>query len=325
METVSTKRNQTIDLLRVCLCFFVIIGHTASSCFDLQYVVKGTAEWIVCSLLFDLGKGAVPVFAMITGFLFLNPQKDLPLKKLFGKNILRLVLALAFWTWFYAIILDRAYYPFFGQESNYWYVGMCIGLYLSLPVLRVIAANEKLLTYSCWIWFFIRCYYYIDEYIFQVPIVYTDYVFGDYIGYCLWGYYLHQKQFSRKQDRWFYLAGLVGLLVTLLIPILSKGKLLCRFESPSVIATSVALFLFVVRHPVRLPEKRERIVAYIAQMTFGIYMVHSFVIVEVFSRIHRFFPSFIPLYLLSVITISAISFAIILVVKNIPVLKKWVI
>lgn len=325
MESTCSQRNETLDLLRIMLCFGVIIGHIASSCFDFQYVENGSTDWVACSLLLDLGKGAIPVFAMITGFLFLNPTKELPLKKLYGRNVLRLVLALMFWTWFYAIILHQRFYPFFGQDTNYWYVGMCIGLYISLPVLRMIAADEKLLAYSCWIWFFIRCYYYVDEYLIQVPVVFTDFVFTDYIGYCLWGYYLSQKEFSKKQTRWFYLAGFVGLLITLILPLVSNRALICRLESPSVIVTSVALFLFVIKHPVHLSGRVAKIVTYVAQMTFGIYMVHSFVNMVIFTRMHRFFPSFAPLYILSVIAVFAISFVIILIIKNIPVLKKWVI
>lgn len=325
-ENVS-ERNHSMDLLRVVACLGVIVFHMSSSVTVLGFVEKGSFDWSFWQAIDRLFKWAVPIFAMITGFFFLNPEKELTLKKLFGKNILHLVLVLVFWTWFYAVTLHclyTCYYPFGGQNTNFWYIGMCIGLYISMPVLRCVAADDKLLAYSCWIWLFIRIYCYIGYYV-DVPIVFTDYVFTGYVGYCLWGYYLSRIKLDKKQTNAFYVVGLLSLVVTVTLPLLTKWEMVVDFESPGPILFCIALFLFVIKHPIQSSSRMTRIVEHVSSMTLGIYMVHTFVVMETFTRIHRFIPNPYLLVLLAIVVVFGLSYLITLVIKQIPVLKKWVV
>lgn len=321
------QRNYSMDVLRIVACLGVVLHHVTSSMYAMGYVDSGSKEWMFNTALYNFTKWSVPIFVMITGFFFLNPAKELPLKKLYGKYILRLVLSLVFWTWFYAIILQCiyvCYYPFGGQDNNFWYIGMCIGLYISMPVLRIVAANDKLLSYSCWIWLFIRFYLYIGKYV-EVPIVFTDYVYTGYVGYCLWGYYLSRLKLDQKQERAMYIVGLVSLVVTVVLPVVSDGKVSFSFESPGPILISIAMFYFVIKHPVQLSSKATKIISHLSAMTFGIYMVHTFVAIETFTRIHRFIPNVYLLSLASFIVTFVLSYVIILIIKQIPILKKWVV
>lgn len=325
-ENVS-RRNQSMDVLRVLACLGVVIIHESSSVIAMGYVEPGSVGWMFCKVIEGVFKWSVPIFVMITGFFFLKPEKDLPLKKLYGKNILHLVLTLIFWTWFYAVILHclyTCYYPFGGQTNNFWYIGMCIGLYISMPVLRSIAADDKLLAYSCWIWLFIRFYDYIGRFV-DVPIVFTDYVFTGYVGYCLWGYYLSRIKLNRKQTLAIYIVGLLSLFMTIIMPLVTNGRIGFDFEAPGPILISIALFLFVIKHPIQLSLKKNRIVEHLSSMTLGIYMVHTFVVIETFTRLHRFIPNVYLLFIASIIVTVVSSYFIILIIKQIPVLKKWVV
>lgn len=327
MEKVI-HRNQSMDVLRILACLGVISNHVSGSCFAQNYVAKGTCGELFCSILnVCFNSWPVPIFVMITGFFFLKPEKDLPLRKLYGKNILRLVISLVFWTWFYAITLHcryTHYYPFGGQTNNFWYIGMCIGLYISMPVLRSIASNTKLLAYSCWIWLFLQFYLYIGYYV-EVPIIITDFVFVGYIGVCLWGYYLSRVQLSQKQTWVVYILGMLSLILRILLPSITNGKVRFYMESPDSILMSIAIFLFVIKHPIQLSPKKERIVTHVSGMTFGIYMVHTFVVVETFTRLHRFFPNVYVLVPLAILVTIVSSYIIILIIKQIPYLKKWVV
>ena len=82
-----------MDVLRILACMGVIFAHSGAMCFTLGIVEKGAAEWTMCFVVKKLLILSVPIFAMITGFFFLQPEKDLPLKKLYGKYTLRLVFA----------------------------------------------------------------------------------------------------------------------------------------------------------------------------------------------------------------------------------------
>ena len=323
-SVLGTPRNPTMDLLRILACMGVIIAHSGAMCFTIGAVEKGTTVWEVCRIVKAVALWSVPLFTMLTGFFFLNPEKELPLKKLYGRNTLRLVIALVFWTLFNAMTVHSQFYPFGGIETNFWYVGMCIGLYISMPVLRRIAGNGKLLSYSCWIWFFIRCYYYIGKYV-DVPIVITDYVFTEFVGYCLWGYYLGQLALDKKRATLVYLLGLVAVLAIVILPLLTKEKVSFGYADPAPMLATFAIFLFFIRHPLNVSEKANKVLAHFSKATFGIYMAHSFVVIETYSRLYRFFPNPYVLVPVAFIVIFGLSYFITLVIKQIPVLKDWIV
>ena len=317
-------RNQSMDMLRILACMGVILSHSAAMCFTINVVEDGSTEWIVCYIVKKMALWSVPVFTMLTGFFSLNPEKELSLKKLYGNNTLRLILALVFWTLFNAITIHSRFYPFGGAETNYWYVGMCIGLYISMPVLRRIAVNDKLLAYSCWIWFFIRCYYYVGNYV-DVPIVFTDYVFTKYVGYCLWGFYLYRITLTRKQVRIIYFIGLISMLASVLLPLLTHKKVDFEYADPIPAVAVSAIFLFTIRHPMNRPLKTEKILAHFSKATFGIYLAHTFVVVETYSRLYRFFPNPYVLVVIAFCVIFGLSYCLTAIIKQIPVLRDWVV
>lgn len=324
MESVSLKRNQSIDILRIFACFGFIMLHVVSSAQVRGYCVEGSAGWAMACVLGISSKWSVPMFAMITGFLFLSPEKELSIKKLYGRNILRLILSLVFWTLFYAIFLHFPYYPFNGDRSNFWYVRVFIGLYISMPVLRMIATDDKLLQYCCWIWLLLQMLYNIEMFV-VIPIKITNHVFTEYVGYCLWGYYLTRIRLNIKQLHIVYIIGLLALLLTILIFFLTDGETKQNVSMIEPFFVCVAVFLFAINCRLKLSARLERILMYISGMIFGIYMVHTFVMIELFDRVHRFFPNVFLFVPLSFLVTFGGSFLITLVVKQIPILKKWVV
>lgn len=320
----ASHRNPTMDALRIFACMGVILAHSAAMCFTIDVVKDGSTEWMVCYAIKTVALWSVPLFAMLTGFFFLNPEKDLPLKKLYGRNTLRLVIALVFWTLFNAMTVHSRFYPFGGLETNFWYIGMCIGLYISMPVLRLVAGNGKLLSYACWIWVAFRCYDYVGKFV-DVPIVITDHVFTEFMGYCLWGYYLSKLALDKKRASVVYLLGCVAALAVVILPLLTDGKVSFEYADPAPILATFAIFLFAVRHPLNPSEKVGKVLAHFSKATFGIYMAHSFVVIETFSRLYRIFPNPYVLIVVAFCVIFGLSYLITLVLKQIPVLKDWVV
>lgn len=326
MET-NSQRVQSMDLLRVLACLGVIVVHIYSSSLSMGYIERGTNQYLYCYSFLGLFPWAIPIFAMITGYFFLNPQKDYPLKKLYGKKILRLVLSLIFWTCFYAAILrslNLRYYPFGKNNDNFWYISTCIGLYISMPVLRGIAADDKKLAYFCWIWLIIRLYQYVGNFV-ELPILITDHVFIGYVGYCMWGYYLCRINANRKQKRIIYIIGLLSFVVTNVLPLVTDVDINNSNVSFPRILICIAVFFFFVQHPIQLSPKIGKILEHLSGMTFGIYMVHTFVVIETFTRLHRFIPNVYLLVPAAIVATLVFSYVIILIIKQIPVLKKWVV
>jgi len=185
---MTTERNISLDLLRILACLGVIVIHTAGSPICHNMVEQGTLWYNECLIMGAFVRWSVPVFAMLTGFFLLDSRKELPIKKLLTKYVLRIAVALVVWSAFYAITLHKPLLPFGSQEGHFWYLGMVIGLYLSLPILRMIAANKGLLSYFCWTWLFFMCYRFAGNFC-TLPFGLDNVVFVDYAGYALWGAY----------------------------------------------------------------------------------------------------------------------------------------
>ena len=96
-----------------------------------------------------------------------------------------------------------------------------------------------------------------------------------------------------------------------------------------VLAASVGLFAFFVKtfSKVVLSDKMKKTIGVVSECTFGIYLVHTFLIEQVFRRIglsQDRFPVVIAILLISIFTF-VISFAFTRCIKKIPVIGKWVV
>lgn len=196
-----------------------------------------------------------------------------------------------------------------------------------MPVLRRVAADDKILSYSCWAWLAIMCYSFIGQYV-DVPIVFTDYVFVEFMGYCLWGYYLSKMSLTRKNMNCIYIIGLVAVLATFAVPLLTNEKVRFHYTDPApifAVFAVFAVFLFFVKHPINLSSRWDKIFTHFSKATFGIYMAHSFVVIEIFTRISRFVHNPLLLILVATGAIFTMSYLIVLVIKQIPILRNWVV
>ncbi len=102
---LNTPAGRTVyfDHLRVFATFAVIILHISSSRNWYTADVNGS-EWQVLNFYDSLSRWSVPVFLMISGSLFLN--REIPLKKMYSKYILRLAVAFVFWAVIYAAFAE---------------------------------------------------------------------------------------------------------------------------------------------------------------------------------------------------------------------------
>lgn len=322
MET----RNLSLDILRIMACFGVIMIHTAGSPIYHNMVSTGTLWYNECLILDALSKWSVPVFAMLTGYFMLDPNRELPIRTLFSKYILRLVAALIVWSIFYAATLHAPYYPFGSQEGHFWYVGMCISLYLAMPIMRLIARDRKILGYFCWVWLGVKIYHFIGNYV-TLPIDMFEHLFVDFVGYCLWAYYLKAVNLSKRNRAIIYGAGVSGMVVTIITALISQNDdtLFFSYTSPNVIITSVALFLFFSNWHISAGEKITKFLTTISKCTFGIYMVHMWILIQIFFRMHRYVSDPMLLCIICVILAFIAGLGITVLIKKIPILNKYIV
>lgn len=322
MET----RNLSLDILRLLACIAVITIHTAGSPIVHGMVEQGTWGYASCLVLGALCRWSVPVFAMITGFFMLDSTKSLPLKQLFGKYILRLFVALFFWSFFYAITLHKRLYPLGSQEGHFWYVGMCIGLYLAMPIMRWISTNQKLLGYFCWMWFALMVYKFLGSF-WVLPINFCDVIFVDFVGYCLMAYYLKTLSLSKRTRAIVYFMGVLGIAATICGGVVNQDPDTAFFSytSPNVIMTAAAVFVFFLYSPLHANKRIAQWIGTLSQCTFGVYLVHMWILIQIFFRLHRFIPNVIVLTMVCVIVTFILGSGVVLIIKKVPVLNKYLV
>ena len=89
------------DLLRIIATFAVIVLHvSASKWYDTP--VKDF-NWQIYNLYDSLVRWAVPIFVMLSGMFFLNPEKFVSTSNIIKKYIFRILLAIIVWGLFYQV------------------------------------------------------------------------------------------------------------------------------------------------------------------------------------------------------------------------------
>ena len=139
-EQKNIERIKYLDYLRVFATIAVIMLHVAAQNWGVTDVNK--FEWNTFNLFDSLVRWCVPIFVMISGALFLN--KDIPIKNLFSKYILRLLVAFIVWSAFYALVsissnnIISKIKDFISGEYHMWFILMIIGLYALTPIIKQI-------------------------------------------------------------------------------------------------------------------------------------------------------------------------------------------
>ena len=86
LETQIRKeeRNYGIDLLRIIAMYIIVLHVSASKWYDTP--VKDF-NWQIYNLYDSLVRWAVPIFVMLSGMFFLNPEKFIPTSNIIKKYI----------------------------------------------------------------------------------------------------------------------------------------------------------------------------------------------------------------------------------------------
>ena len=289
--SAENQRVFYLDLLRVIAIIGVVFVHV----FCKEYYTASVASfnWYVAVVGDSLLHRNVPFFIMISGALFLRPEKEIPLKKILLKYIPRLLLAYAFWTIAYGLV-DISYRLYQGESFSIyhllfphfhlWFLPLLMGVYLLIPLLRKISNEEHLLQYALCLW----AIYVTVSFIRPDSIIINQFLFGfnmnvvvGYAGYFLLGYYLSYKTFSKKQQLVIYIAGILALLLTItgnLFLSIKTGQSSGRFLyelNPLTIITASAIFVLVKQISPKAHIRTRKFVEYVRNDLFGIYLTHA--------------------------------------------------
>ncbi len=354
-ELSKTKRLIHFDLMRIIACYCVIMIHVGI--FDQGSDLPNQSISVVFGNIYGiLARWAVPCFLMVSGMMFLDKNKEIPLKKLYGKYILRMAIAYLVWSCVYAIYnsfydagptsLDKIKYFLsycVSGEIHTWYILVTIGLYMALPLLRFIInkADKRLIRYWLIVMFILASVIpfvadwglpMISGYLSYIHKYMEPFFFLGYTLYFVLGYFILQSELSTKLRKWIYALAILGFVYCVIIKVvllscfdISMGAL--SYLYPNIIFMSLGVFLFFNDYvsKIQFSEKAQKIITELSGLTFGIYLIHVLVL-KVFYRIGinlSICPHPVSMPLVSLIVFVS-SMAIIFIIKKIPVLNKYI-
>lgn len=353
MKEAQQPRILYFDYLRILAMFAVMLLHVAS---QFWYTTPtNTAEWQACNIYDSLARFGVPIFVMISGALFLGKKR--PIKRIYQKNILRLLVAMFFWSILYALWQKYIAHAFdsniaFLKEVlvghvHLWFVYMIIGLYMISPMLQKLVEDRKLAIY--FVTLSIAFAFLIPEIIKVIGLVSPgissilqamrdalklDFVLS-YSGLFVLGHLLHTAKIDCKKEKWLYILGVASVLFTMIATAFVSIKrntpvpIFYDTFTINVLLQSISVFVFFKKH-VNKPAKSEKVghlIANISKYSFGAYLVHLFVLYtfDIFLHFNSFsFNPFIAIPVIAVI-IFMISVSVSAIIHKIPVARDWIV
>lgn len=344
-STIKTNRDGSIDLIKSIAILSVLFIHAYTSCFRSP---MRTADWYGGMFLSAASRAGVPLFLMATGALMLRPGKDLPLRRLYGKYIPRLLIALFFWAYLYHIYdlwesgtlnsanlwfrFKRLF--FFDHEGHLYYLHIVLLFYAMLPVLRVFTkhADRKTLRYALAIWFVtgillpsVRPYYPYNMFK-GIPVQWMLNMTWASMGYGLLGYALS----TQKCKPWVCLILLIiGLSITFggtVAGTLKKGSLVDSYlQGFSVNVCLYATGIFGLCRAL-CSGKGKPAFRFLSLASFCIYLSHMLIVKRLklagFMDLTNTSVLMIPLV---VITVLAACLVLYWILSKIPLIRKYLI
>ncbi len=162
MTNIAEKQHRILyfDYLRVFAIVAVMTVHIAAMNWHAADV--NGIDWQVFNFYDSISRWGVPIFVMISGALFLN-RDDIPVKTIYSKYILRLVIAYFVWSFIYYLFQGESIVQqlvglvqpgkmarllvILSGHYHLWFIPMLIGIYICLPVTKQIVKNNKIALY----------------------------------------------------------------------------------------------------------------------------------------------------------------------------------
>jgi len=349
------KRIIWIELLRIASCFGVILLHMGSQHFHSAPV--DSYAWMMSNLYHGLSRFAVGCFIMISGALYLSRAREWSIKQLWRKSIFPIIVSYMFWQLFYAVysgvrlnmpllsirlakhVLTEISTPYF----HLWYLPLLIEFLILTPVLWEIVNCKRgkiLEEYLIGLFFFFQITktsvghfpHRYDMLIENLMNTVQPELVTNYIGYYILGHYLYHYQLPKKLEKLLYVLGVVsigtGILLCQYFSLKTGHATQSYYENHTFAAFfwSISFFLFFKNHISRIQWKKntEKAICTIGSSTFGIYLIHVLIRNGLQTLgIHALtFNELFSIPLLA-FTIFSTACIIVLLLKKVPALDKW--
>ncbi len=349
LEAPVIKRDCSIDLLKTIAVTGVVVIHTCIGGF--AYPV-GTFNWTAGLFWGSLTRASVPLFLMCSGALLLNPERELTIRKLYSKNMLRILAALLFWATaykFFHLFLNRTLsLPYiihalkevllFHHESHLYYLHIILLVYAFLPVTRLYVKNagRQQLEYVLMLWFVLGIFYptvntfWPFTLLSGIPLQWLMNMTYASVGYGILGYYL--KRYPLRGKGFYCAAALCGFALVFggsWFMSLREGTLYQHFLEGMTVGVALlaaGIFGLCSSVPQQFSARFSAVLHFCSKASFCIYLVHIFFL-HFFSAL-GFTVKILPcLVSIPVIVLANLlcSSCVYLILRKIPIVNKWLI
>ena len=296
------EREIELDLLRIIALLAVISVHSTGMGSTDTMLMSNPSKLVL--VFFDsIVTWQIPVYVMISGRFFLDPERMVTKDKLL-KAILRIVIAFTFWD-----IVYQIFYITSGMYCNlnwkgivaetltgpyhFWYLFMIIFLYAITPFLRQIATNKRLSEYFIILFFFFEFLY---GYGCDLPVIggivvnilnKANFSFAmGYSGYYILGYYLYKHGIPKRFERGLYLIAALLFIMTSCATIYCSildgmnNEVFTGYLKPNIIVVACAIYVFFLKKVRRIQfnTKWTNLITRLSEYSFGVYLLHALII-----------------------------------------------
>lgn len=354
----KSKRIFYFDALRALAIISVIAFHVFLSLkggiLD-EYSIP-TFNWVITDILGACSRCGVALFLMLSGALSLGREWEI--RTFLGKRLPRITAPFLFWGFVLSIslILLNFYFPTMYHSINdfsfasildfimrsylhetftfgpYWFFWMILGTYLIMPIFNkwLLHSELKEAEYFLAIWL-ITCLF---EYTLKMDFPITLTYFTGPIGMVVLGYYLRHTDRKLFNNPYFSLAALIlsNVILVLVSYSMSNDHRIMYFNRYSiyVVFQVFGIFLFFKNfHKFNIKSRflnnpdgvfRKTIFS-IAKYSYGMYLIHEFIMEGIFSKLLVGFPYKLTMIILFFGTIAC-SLIVMSLLNRIPYLNQ---
>ena len=292
----------------------------------------------------------IALFLMLSGALLLG--RDWDIRSFLSKRVPRIVKPFLFWSLVFSILLIVASYfvpsisfvkhfaiwdmlmVFWNTlmckapgSAVYWFFWMMLGVYLIMPVFNKWVKHAELseLEYFLVIWMISTLFDY--TLMMQCPIKLS--YFTSPIGFVVLGYYLRYSErriFNGRLISWILI--IVPAVLMLIYSYLVVDKTILfefhRYSIPVIVeATGVFCLFKTSTYLNEIPFSIKRFISSVAMCSYGMYLIHSQIIMIIRKILHLSF-NFTLDYTILFVAGFVLSWAIIYILAKIPFIDEYI-
>ncbi|MBQ9981734.1 MAG: acyltransferase [Oscillospiraceae bacterium] len=285
-----------ISVIRVIACISVVVLHTFYA--SASYAVNEIHS-IICLSVRNLMMWAVPGFVMVSGVLLLDGKREVGLKKIFSKYIMKLFLCLICFSLIFALF-DMAFVSkdisidfikngltnaFKGTGwSHLWYLYMMIAIYLLLPVYRIVSRNitSKELDYFLVVLALFLSVVPVVNKVINMDIPFYICIYTIYPFYLFLGYRISQVKVPVILSVGLLIAGVIAVCVITALNFKNRNDLLSllleNYSSPLIVVISFSAFSLLKNISSIKNNILNKSIMLIDKCSLGIYLIHMAVL-----------------------------------------------